>query len=621
MTRWTTFEAHRPHLHAVATRLLGSRAEADDAAAGGVDPDERADPGAVENLAAWLTTVVSRVCLTMLDARRRRREEPLEGGGCRTRRHRGPDGPTRAEALVADAVGAALLVVLETLQPAERLAFVLHDLFAVPFEDVAMIVDRTPTAARQLASPGAAPRPGRGPPRVRPPIARVVDAFLAAAPRRRFEGPAGGARPRRRLRADEGGGALRIVQGARGGGEPAPASRGRRGWRTRRSSTARPASSRPRTACRSPCSRFTVADGRITAIDALRDRPGSPGSASRRSSGNALAESVRFCAVVEYVRVEPFEQPLSRLALGTLGFSAATRERDYALLDAWVEAGGNVIDTAHVYEDGEAERLLGSWLRDRPGMREQVVIVTKGAHPHAGRARVTPADIVADLRDSLERLGGPVDLYLLHRDDPAVGVDELIDALDARRQAGEIRAFGVSNWALASDRGGQRLRGRPRHHRHLLQQPAPLARDPGGAAVAGLRVRERRRLPSLARAHRDAVARLVGQAGGFFARSEGESSRVYQSAPNRERRKRAEELGARPVTRPTRSRSHGCSRSRSRCSRRSGRTARAPAREPGGARGDARTGRERLAQPRNVNANAGTEPMFRSDLDTRQCER
>src|SRR3982751_561687 len=157
------FEAHRPHLHAVATRILGSQAEADDALQEAWLRIDRADTSEVDNIGGWMTTVVSRVCLTMLDARRRRREEALEAG-------RLPD-PVIAraddaapdpegEALAADAVGAALLVVLETLPPPERLAFVLHDMFAVPFEDIAPIVDRSPAAARQLAS--RARRRGQG---------------------------------------------------------------------------------------------------------------------------------------------------------------------------------------------------------------------------------------------------------------------------------------------------------------------------------------------------------------------------------------------------------------------------------------------------------------------------
>src|ERR687889_564134 len=211
------FEAHRPHLHAVATRILGSRAEADDALQEAWIRVKRADTSEVENIGGWLTTVVSRVCLSMLDARKRRREDALEAG-------RLPDPIiTRAddtapdpegEALAADAVGAALLVVLETLEPAERLAFVLHDVFAVPFEDIALIVDRSPAGARQLAS--RARRRVQGADRDAPTADRqIVDAFLAAARDGDFAGLLAVLDPHVVLRADDGGGALRIVEGAR----------------------------------------------------------------------------------------------------------------------------------------------------------------------------------------------------------------------------------------------------------------------------------------------------------------------------------------------------------------------------------------------------------------------
>src|SRR4051794_16149216 len=210
------FEAHRPHLHAVATRILGSPAEADDALQEAWIRVDRADLGDVDNVGGWLTTVVSRVCLTMLDVRRRRREEALEAGRLPdpviTRADDAAPDP-EGEALAADAVGAALLVVLETLPPAERLAFVLHDMFAVPFEDIAPIVDRSPAAARQLASrarrrvQGAdpdAPTAGR----------QVVDAFLAAARDGDFEGLLAVLDPDVVVRTDDGGGAVRIVEGA-----------------------------------------------------------------------------------------------------------------------------------------------------------------------------------------------------------------------------------------------------------------------------------------------------------------------------------------------------------------------------------------------------------------------
>src|SRR4051812_33362823 len=211
------FEAHRPHLHAVATRILGSEAEADDALQEAWLRVDRADTSDVDNIGGWLTAVVSRVCLTMIDARKRRREEALEAGRLPDpvimRADHAPPHP-EGEALAADAVGAALLVVLETLQPAERLAFVLHDLFAVPFEDIAPIVDRSPAAARQLAS--RARRRVRGADPDAPTAEReVVDAFLAAARGGDFAGLLAVLDPDVVLRGDDGGGALEIIEGAR----------------------------------------------------------------------------------------------------------------------------------------------------------------------------------------------------------------------------------------------------------------------------------------------------------------------------------------------------------------------------------------------------------------------
>src|SRR4051812_43048188 len=210
------FEAHRPHLHAVATRILGSRAEADDALQEAWIRVDRADLGDVDNLGGWLTTVVSRVCLTMLDARRRRREEALEAGRLPdpviTRADDAAPDPEE-EAVAADAVGAALLVVLETLEPAERLAFVLHDVFAVPFEDIAPIVDRSPAAARQLASRARRRVQGADP---EAPTAdrQVVDAFLAASRGGDFAGLLALLDPEVALRTDDGDGALQVLEGA-----------------------------------------------------------------------------------------------------------------------------------------------------------------------------------------------------------------------------------------------------------------------------------------------------------------------------------------------------------------------------------------------------------------------
>src|SRR5918992_3577653 len=146
------FEEHRPHLRAVAYRMLGSLSEADDAVQDTWLRLSRAGTGEVENLGGWLTTIVARVCLNMLRSRNSRREESL--GVHLPDPVISPAGELQPEeeALLADSVGLALLVVLNTLAPAERLAFVLHDMFGLPFEEIAPLVERTPTAARKLAS-------------------------------------------------------------------------------------------------------------------------------------------------------------------------------------------------------------------------------------------------------------------------------------------------------------------------------------------------------------------------------------------------------------------------------------------------------------------------------------
>ncbi len=146
------FEARRTHLRAVAYRMLGSVSEADDAVQESWLRLERTDTAAVDNLGGWLTTVVSRVCLDMLRSRRSRREEPWEVRLPDPVVSNGEGADPENEALVSDAVGLALLVVLDTLNPAERLAFVLHDMFAVPFDEIAPIVERSPAATKMMAS-------------------------------------------------------------------------------------------------------------------------------------------------------------------------------------------------------------------------------------------------------------------------------------------------------------------------------------------------------------------------------------------------------------------------------------------------------------------------------------
>jgi RNA polymerase sigma factor (sigma-70 family) len=184
------FEEHRAHLQAVAYRMLGSLTEADDAVQDAWVRVSRAGAGEVENLSGWLTTIVGRVCLNMLRARNIRREEPLGVHVPDPLVSPVPELGPEGEAQLADSIGLALLVVLDTLTPAERLAFVLHDMFDLPFEEIAPMVSRTPAAARQLASRARRRVKGADVPAPDPDLARqrdVVDAFFSAARGGNFE--------------------------------------------------------------------------------------------------------------------------------------------------------------------------------------------------------------------------------------------------------------------------------------------------------------------------------------------------------------------------------------------------------------------------------------------------
>src|SRR3954453_13498604 len=183
------FEAHLGRLRAVAYRMLGSSSEADDAVQEAWLRLSRTDTSDVANLGGWLTTVVARVCLNMLQSRRTRREDPLDDQVPDDLAHRDDRVDPEQQALMADSVGLALLVVLDTLTPAERLAFVLHDLFAVPFDEIAPIVARSPAATRQLASRARRRVQGAGGVSDPDPNRRreIVDAFLAAARAGDFE--------------------------------------------------------------------------------------------------------------------------------------------------------------------------------------------------------------------------------------------------------------------------------------------------------------------------------------------------------------------------------------------------------------------------------------------------
>ena len=215
------FESHRSHVRAVAYRMLGSVSEAEDAVQETWIRLSRTDVSGVDNLRGWLTTVVARVCLDMLRTRTSRREDPLDVhmpdpivARVDSRRDAGPE----ADAMLADSVGLALLVVLEKLEPAERLAFVLHDVFGMAFEEIAPIVDRSVVATRQLASrarrrvQGQVPTPEVDLRKQR----RVVEAFLAAVQQGDFEALVAVLDPEIVLRADGGAakGMSRLVRGA-----------------------------------------------------------------------------------------------------------------------------------------------------------------------------------------------------------------------------------------------------------------------------------------------------------------------------------------------------------------------------------------------------------------------
>jgi RNA polymerase sigma factor (sigma-70 family) len=275
---WLTeqFEEHRARLRAVAYRMLGSLSEADDAVQEAWLRLGRADTARVDNLAGWLTTVVARVCLNMLRARGSRREDPLDVHlpdpviGHQER------GDPEHEALLAEGVGLALLVVLDTLTPAERLAFVLHDMFGVPFDEIARMVERSPAAARQLASrarrrvQGAAPAPD-------PDLAHqreVVDAFFAAARDGDFDALLAVLDPDVVLRADGGTARPRqtvVLHGARA--VAAQAGAGARLGRFVRPALVNGTAGAVVAAGGRALSvmAFTVARGRIAAIDVLAD--------------------------------------------------------------------------------------------------------------------------------------------------------------------------------------------------------------------------------------------------------------------------------------------------------------------------------------------------------------
>jgi 1-deoxyxylulose-5-phosphate synthase len=257
------------------------------------------------------------------------------------------------------------------------------------------------------------------------------------------------------------------------------------------------------------------------------------------STGSVRKVEILESANKSYRRLPPLDRPVSRLVLGTLLV-------DPEVLDEWVRLGGNAIDTARVYGDGAAERDLGAWLAGRPDVRDELVLITKGAHPDGARRRVTAEEIARDLDASLASLGRPVDVYMLHRDDPHLPVGPIMAALNEHVRAGRVRALGASNWtcprideanAYAASHG---LAGFccSSPHLSLATQNEEHWDDTRSAREPSIFAwHERSGMPLFA---------WSAQARGFFAGHSSESvDRVYDNADNRERRRRAGELAGR----------------------------------------------------------------------------
>ncbi len=243
----------------------------------------------------------------------------------------------------------------------------------------------------------------------------------------------------------------------------------------------------------------------------------------------------------------PLDRDLSVLVLGTAFLTSEEPAPAFELLDAWLAAGGNVLDTAREYGDphwGRSEEVVGHWLAER-GVGDRVVVITKGGHHTEERRRVTPADITTDLMQSLEALGvDGVDVYLLHRDDPSQPVGPIVEVLNEHLDAGRFRVAGASNWtparleeanSYAADHGLAGFSCSSPNLALAVQNEPPWrdcvsAHDPDSLAFY-----TRTQLP---------VFSWSALAGGFFAgRSGPEVERVYASDANRERLRRAEELG------------------------------------------------------------------------------
>ena len=253
---------------------------------------------------------------------------------------------------------------------------------------------------------------------------------------------------------------------------------------------------------------------------------------------------------MQTARFEPLGREVGRLVLGTTWFEPDDEDGAFANLDAFVELGGTVIDTAENYGRGDSETVIGRWLASGV-RRDDVVILSKGGHPYDGVNRVAPAAIRQDLEGSLERLGvETIDIYLLHRDDEAVPVGPIVETLNAHRAAGQIRTFGASNWstrrldeaaAYAAGHGLEPFTSSSVQYALAVPQAAPWPLCISGRDRESTAWYERTRMPLFA---------WSSQASGYFAGSDddpsnGELERVYGNEANRARRRRATEVADR----------------------------------------------------------------------------
>jgi aryl-alcohol dehydrogenase-like predicted oxidoreductase len=249
---------------------------------------------------------------------------------------------------------------------------------------------------------------------------------------------------------------------------------------------------------------------------------------------------------MRYLRFAPLRRDLSRLVLGTAGYEHAPLDVSLDLFDAYRELGGNVVDTGREY--GNAEAIVGRWLRERR-LRDEIVVLTKGAHHDndTGRRRVNPAEITQDLEESLRTLGREsIDIYCLHRDDPDVPVGPIVEALDAQRRGGRFRALGASNWTVARIDEAGRYAARHGLEPFACSSPGLSLAAPQEAPWLGAVTIHDHATRAWYEARQLPVFAWASLAGGFFAGIRTpDVERVYETVDNRERLRRTRALATR----------------------------------------------------------------------------